>query len=337
MPPVHTANLSGQDTLEHFIGEYPHRQQAKLMTAWLASHTPGTFSFTGLVDPLETTVVSPQATVDYGHCWFSLSEGPAIVRAPAYDKFMSVSVFDMLHNVPGVVTDLQRPVLLIRPGQELPVGDFTVVELETDQGLVLTRMVVDDNLDEVRALSASITMEGGNGDMHRPVQRFSPQVEEIGLKAIAGFVPLSNPDNAFGKKSGDVGALTLAGAVMQGQLGTPSDTVRYHLIMHDDDGALLNGEDTYVVTVPAGIVEGNGYFSITVYGTDDKMLIPNDRGVYDQTTYSATPESDGTHTVTLSPSGGGMNGISTGKPFYALLRAYVPTPGAALTPTVRRG
>lgn len=336
MPTVHTANLSGQDTLERFISEYPNHQQVALMTAWLTTHSPGTFNFTGLVDPLDTTVVTPQATVDYGYCWFSLSEGPAIVRVPAYDKFLSVSVFDMLHNVPAVVANPERPILLVRPGQELPDGDFTVVELETDQGLVLTRMVVAGNLEEVRELSASITMTGGNGDMHRPVQRFSPHVEQTGLKVIAAIVPYINPDIAFGNKSGDVGAVTLAGAVMQGQLGTSSDTVRYCLILHDDDGNPLNGEDAYVVTVPAGIVEDHGYFSITVYGTDNKLLIPNDRGVYDQTTYSATPASDGTYVVTLSPSGDGVNGIPTGKPFYALLRAYVPVHGAALTPTVRR-
>lgn len=161
MPPVQAANLSGQDTMECFIREYPNREQATTMKAWLTTHRPGTFSFTGLVDPLDATVISPQATVDYGSCWFSLSEGPAIVEAPRYGKFLSVSVFDMLHNVPAVVANPGKPLLLIRPGQEVPTGDFTVVELETDQGLVLTRMVVVDNLEEVRALSESITMHGG--------------------------------------------------------------------------------------------------------------------------------------------------------------------------------
>ena len=337
MPSVHAANLNGQDTLERFISEYPNREQVRMMNAWLGTHAAGTFSFTGLVDPLDTTVVTPQATVNYGYCWFSLSEGAAVVQAPTYDKFLSVSVFDMLHNVPAVLANPRRPLLLIRPGQEVPRGNFTVVELETDQGLVLVRMLVVDNLDEVSALSEEFTMQGGNGDMHRPVQRFSPQVEAMGLKVIEGVVPHLNPDIAFGRKSGDVGAVTLAGAVMQGQLGTPSDTVRYSLILHDDDGAPLTGTDTYTVTVPAGIVEDDGYFSITVYGADNKLLIPNDVGVYDRTTYSAAPERDGTVDVTLSPSGGGVNGIPTGKPFYALLRAYVPVQGAPLAPRVRKG
>jgi uncharacterized membrane protein len=36
------------------------------------------------VDRTDRTVVTVQATVDYGYCWFSLSEGPVIVRAPGY-------------------------------------------------------------------------------------------------------------------------------------------------------------------------------------------------------------------------------------------------------------
>lgn len=85
---------------------------------------------------------------------------------------------------------------------------------------------------------------------------------------------------------------------MQGQLGTPSETVRYALLMHDDDGAPLNGTDTYTVTVPAGIVRDTGYFSVTAYGTDNKLLIPNDRG---STTRAPTPPPQTTMAPTASP------------------------------------
>lgn len=335
MAGVHAQNLSGQDTLENAIREYPNRQQVVMMKTWLAENEPGSFSFTGLVDPSDATVITPQATVDYGYNWFSLSEGPAVVRTPEYHRFFSVSVFDMRHNVPAVIANPSRPILLIRPGQQVPDGDYEIVELETDQGLVFTRMVVVDNIDEVRRLSASITMEGGQGDMHRDVQRFSPGVEAAGLAIIEAAVPHLNPDIAFGKKSGDVGDVTLAGAVMLGQLGTPSDTVRYGLILADENGQPFNGETTYIVSVPPGIVHDDGYFSVTVYGTDNKLLIENDRGIYDQTTYSATPEADGSYTITLSPSGDGTNGIPTGKRFYGILRAYQPVAGADLAVTVR--
>ncbi len=88
------------------------------------------------------------------------------------------------------------------------------------------------------------------------------------------------------------------------------------------------------VTVPSHIVQPDGYFSVTVYGTDNKLLIPNELGIYDRTTYTSHLEADGTYIVTLSPDGHGSNGIPTGKPFYGLLRAYVPVKGADINPNV---
>ena len=326
---VGTANA--RDTTEEYLREYPNQEQVKMMNAWLEKNEKGTFQFTGLVDPSDATVVTPQATVDYGYNWFSVSDGPAVIRTPQYDKFFSVSVFDMLHNVPAVITRPDKPILIKRPGQEVPDGDFTVVELETDQGLVFTRMVVVGNMDEVRNLSKSIAMDGGKGDMNRNVQRFSAETEKNAHAVMDTLFSIGNPDKAFGKLTGDVDFIYLSAGVKYGQLGTPSDTVRYAAITVDSNGEPLNGKDTYIVTVPAGLVKEDGYYSVTLYGTDNKLLIPNDKKIYDRTTYSSEPNDDGTYTLTLSPSGDGKNGIPTGgKDFYGILRAYVPVPGAVM-------
>jgi hypothetical protein len=174
--------------------------------------------------------------------------------------------------------------------------------------------------------------------MRREVARFSPAVEKAGLALLAAAIPIvaGAIENPFGKQSGDVGDITLAVGVMIGQLGTPADTVRYRAIMTDGQGEPFNGEDTYLLTVPGGIVHDQGYYSVTLYGTDNKLLIPNAKRIYDRTTYSSTPNADGTYTVTLSPSGEGLNGIPTGKPFYFVLRAYVPVAGADLTVKVEK-
>ena len=320
-----------QDTIENYIREYPNQEQVRMMQRWLETNEPGNFQFTGLVDPTDDTVITPQATVNYGYNWFSLSEGPAIIRTPQYDRYFSVSIFDMKHNIPGVIVNPGLPILLYRPGQTLPEGDFHKLALETDQGLAFTRMVVVDNLDEVMALSSKIVMEGGQGDMDRDVQRFSPETEAAALTLIETAVPLVDTDNIFGSVSGDVGEIHAAVGVFQGQLGTPSNVVRYGLLAVDEHGQPFNGDDTYVLTVPSNIVEEGGYFSVTVYASANKLLIPNDKGIYDQTSYTAEPNEDGTYTVTLSPSGDGQNGIPTGTPFYGVLRAYVPVPGADLT------
>lgn len=318
------------DNVEEYLREFPNQEQVKMMNAWLEKNDKGTFQFTGLVDPSDTTVVTPQATVDYGYNWFSISDGPAIVRAPKYDKFFSVSVFDMKHNIPAVISNPEKPILIKRPGQSVPEGDFYVVELETDQGLIFTRMVVVDNMAEVRKLSKSIVMDGGKGDMIRNVQRFSPETEVQAHAVIDALLSIPNADEAFGKVSGDVSFLNLAAGVKVGQLGTPSDTVLYAVFFADDDGVPLSGKATYRVTVPANLFEEGGYYSVTVYGTDNKLLIPNDKKVYDQTTFSSAPNKDGTYTLTFSPSGEGKNGIPTGKDFYSVLRAYLPASGAVM-------
>ena len=189
-------------------------------------------------------------------------------------------------------------------------------------------MIVIGNMDEVSKLGKLITMEGGKGDMNRNVQRFSSQTEKNALKVIDSVV--GSPDDAFGKVSGDIGMLSKAAGIRGGQLGTPVDTVRYWGGFADNKGEALNAKDTYIVTVPAGLVEKDGYYSVTIYGSDNKLLIPNDKKIYDQTSYSSKANSDGTYTITLSPSGEGVNGIPTGKPFYVILRAYVPSPNAVM-------
>ncbi len=71
-----------QDTIENYIREYPNQEQVRMMKAWLKKNEKRTFQFTGLVDSTDDTVITPQATVDYGYNWFSLSEGPATIRTP---------------------------------------------------------------------------------------------------------------------------------------------------------------------------------------------------------------------------------------------------------------
>ena len=324
------------DTVAEYLREFPNQEQVKMMDEWLTSNQPGEFIFTGLVDPTDTTVVTPQATVDYGYNWFSLSEGPAIITTPEYDKFFSISIFDMKHNVPAVVANPDKPILLMRPGQSIPDGDFTIIELETDQGLALTRTVVVDNMDEVSALREHIVMEGGNGDMTREVEAFPEATASMAHAVMDALFPIINPDDVFGKVSGDVDFLLLATAVKYGQLGTPSETVRYAIIATDSAGQPLKGDETYSVTIPAGLVEESGYYSMTLYGTDNKLLIPNDQEIYDRSTYSSEPNSDGTYTLVFSPSGEGKNGIPTGKDFYGVLRAYVPSPNAVMAAEITK-
>jgi len=326
-------NQNLENTIENYIKEYPNQEQVKMMNIWLEKNEKGTFQFSGLVDPTDETVVTPQATVSYGYNWFSLSDGYAIINTPQYDKYFSVSIFDMLHNIPAVIISPDRPILLIRPDQVAPEGDYTVVYMETDQGLAFTRMVIVENEKEVDDLSKQITMDGGKGNMTRYVERFSAAVEKDAHAVIDASMPIFIKDagNVFGYKSGDVGALALAIGVKYGQLGTPSQLATYDMFFADSDGNPLDGKSTYEITVPANTFRENGYMSVTLYGVDNKFLIPNKLGVYDQTSYTAKPNKDGTYTIIVNPKGDGKNGIPTGKNFYGVFRVYEPIGDAKVT------
>jgi hypothetical protein len=322
------------DTVEEYLKEFPNQEQVKMMDRWLTKNEKGTFWFSGLVTPEDDTVISPQANVDYGYSWFSVSKKPAILTVPKYDKFFSVAVFDMKHNVPLVVKNPTKPILIIRPGQSVPKGDFIVVNIETDQGLVFTRMLIANNFDEVKKLRESIKLKDGKGSMLRNVQKFSPKIEKQALAILDTLTPMVSPDVMFGHKSGEAGFISLATGVRIGQLGTPTGTVRYNVAQKDSKGEFLNGKNTYVLTTPANMFEKGGYFSVTVYSMETKLLMPNDKGIYARTYDNAEVNKDGTYTITLSPNGEGKNGVPTsGKPFYTIIRAYVPTPDVDLFKT----
>ena len=123
-------------------------------------------------------------------------------------------------------------------------------------------------------------------------------------------------------------------SVLTGFIDTVASNRHVHLA--DITWCRRSASSKCTVTVPSGLYNPGGYFSVTLYGTDNKLLIPNDLKIYDQTTFSSEPNQDGTTTITLSPSGGGKNGIPTGKDFYGVLRAYVPAPGAIMKVKVEK-
>ena len=62
---------------------------------------------------------------------------------------------------------------------------------------------------------------------------------------------------------------------MNGPLRTHSDTLRYVAALTDEFGQPFSAEVSYTLTVPPKIAQDSGYYSITVCGTDNKLLISN--------------------------------------------------------------
>ena len=319
------------DTIEAYLKEYPNQQQVIMMNKWLKKNEKGTFWFTGYVTPTDHTVITPQANVDYGYSWFSVSSGPAILSVPKYEQFFSVAIFDMRHNTPLVIRNPVKPILIIRPGQVPPKGDFTIVNLETDQGLVFTRMLISNNLDEIKKLRKDIRLKGGRGDMNRNVQKFSARIEQQAMAVVDALTPLVSPDDMFSHTTGESGFISLATGVHIGQLGTPVGTVRYNVISKDSKDTFFSGKNNYVLTTPADMYEKGGYFSVTLYSKKTKLLMPNDKKIYARTSDNSKINKNGTYTISINPKGDGINGLPTaGEDFYLVIRAYVPTPDVDL-------
>lgn len=310
-----------------FIHWYPAIEQVKMRDEWLQKYKPGEWQFTGMVTADDRTVITPQADVNYGYSWFNISNRPVVVTMPKYDKYYSLSVFDMNHFMEVHVMP-DKPVVIRLPHQKSPVEDAIEIVLHTYWGLAFTRQVIVDNEKEVMDLAWKITITGGGGDFPFVVPDFTREEQEAGLKIIADYVKkLPNGNKVFGSPYEGVGDLDRAAGVMQGQLGTQARYVQYGLYIYDSDKQLLNGKGRYEMTVPpSGLVRNDkGYWSLTIYNSADKYLIPNPANKYHISSYQAKKNEDGTYTLRVNPEGKGENAIpSAGKDFYAIFRVYEP-------------
>jgi hypothetical protein len=118
-----------------------------------------------------------------------------------------------------------------------------------------------------------------------------------------------------------------AAGVLIGQLGIQARYVDYAQYLLDTNGNKLEGKSSYEITVPKdGLMRNDdGYWSLTIYNTEDRYLIPNKENKYVLNFYNLKPNEDGTYTLRVNANGEGENAIPTkGKDFYGVFRVYEP-------------
>ena len=131
---------------------------------WLEEYSPGEFQISGIVTSKDRTVITPQADVNYGYSWFNISKEPVVIKMPAYDKYYSLTVFDMNHFIEVFVMP-DKPIVVRLASQKSPIERCTRSCSEKPmRGWHLTRQVVVDNEAEVLKLSKDITISGGHGN-----------------------------------------------------------------------------------------------------------------------------------------------------------------------------
>ena len=327
------ANAEGDSTVSErriaeYIHWYPAIEQVRMRDEWLAEYSPGEFQLSGMVTSKDRTVITPQADVNYGYSWFNISKEPVVITMPAYDKYYSLSVFDMNHFMEVFVMP-EKPVVVRLSSQKSPIEDAHEIVLQTYQGLVFTRQVVVDNEAEVLKLAEEITISGGGGNKPFIVPSFTEAEAAAGDEIIQEYaLKVPNARKLFGSTNEGVGDLDRAAGVFLGQLGTQAWTVDYAQYVADQNGEALTGEASYQVVVPADlplIADDKGYWSLTIYSMKDRYLIPNDKGRYVISSYKAKKNTDGSITINVNPDGKGTNALPTaGQPFYGVFRVYQP-------------
>ena len=246
---------------------------------------------------------------------------------PEYDKYYSVTVFDMHHFMEVVVTP-EKPVVVRLPHQKSPIQGAHEIVLHTYQGMAFTRQVIVDNEQEVVELAKEISITGGGGDKPFIIPEFTAAEKAAAEQIIVDYArTVTSGRNLFGSAYEGVGDLDRSAGVYRGQLGTQSYVVDYAVSLTDQNQEALNGSDHYEMTVPKEALtrSSKGYWSLTIYSSEDNYLIPNKDNAYVINSYNAVKNDDGTVTIRINTNGEGENVLPTnGKSFYGVFRVYEP-------------
>lgn len=327
--------------VSEYIHWYPAIEQQRMMSEWKSKNNLGTWTHTGRVGAEDRTVITPQADVNYGYCWFNISNGPMTIELPKYSRYSSLSIHDMHHFVQDVLISPEKPIVIRLANQKSPIEDAHDIVLETNCGFAFHRMVIPQSKDEeaVLELTKKFVTTGGDGEEAFIIPEFSDSDRKAALEIIRPYgLKQSNANQMFGKTSQGIGDLDRAAGVFLGQLGIPADFVQYQQYVQSPDGKQLGGDGHYEILIdPKNLMhDDKGYWSVTVCSMEDRYLIPNEKGVYSVTGYNARANEEGTYTVRINPDGEGENAIpSTSKDFYAVMRVYQPAGVVEFPPITR--
>jgi hypothetical protein len=241
--------------------------------------------------------------------------GGLTVTVPDYEFLQLVQIFDENH----VTLDVVYPgkTAHISP-EDLTYGSHVHLFMRTQppsydqEGMAIMRQRQDSV--GVEAASARPYVP----DVKYDLDSFNSLRFDLLRRAVE---EVAQPHRGFIERLEDINTPQYQMVNLAGWGGLPVRHAHYIPIDPRDDGVLA-GEPSSVTFLPPNLrYEDGGYWSMTVYSQDGWVVTER----FNTNSHRATPNSDGTYTLTFNLEGEATNTLDVAENWNGLLRCYLPT------------
>lgn len=309
--------------------------------------------------PTEGTdpVVTPALDHLYTKAVIDLTNGPVVLEVPTVEKgrYFSVHITDQEHYTTFEEIRPTGKFVFVREGYQgdLPKG----AKVLTSRGdyphlFIRTQVKTPEDLPNTMAIQKQIKLTGQAGklafdnaiqftlDTHdiypenqgilKGALDYNAATHKAMFPWIGNYFATNVTDNVgmFGpidSKEPGANDPKKRAAALVGHLGFPANHAYYTGIFNQCDGQRLNGDNSYVVTMP---YENNldEFWSITRYSALTRNTLANAQDVYNA--YNTQPNKDGNIQVTFSVEDPQDSTywmpVNAGEPYYYVERFYAP-------------
>jgi hypothetical protein len=259
------------------------------------------------------TVIRSNFDQIYSYGVFDASGG-LTVTVPEYDHLQLVQIFDGNHVTLAVVYQ----------GQTAHISPSDLTHGRHVYLFMRTQPPEDDEagMAVMRSRQDAVVVEAGSADPYVPdVQYDLDSFNRLRVELIRRAVGEADPHRGFIERLEDVETPQYQMCNLAGWGGLPVRHAHYIPITPQDE-RVLAGEPSSMTFRPPDLRYGDGgYWSVTLYDRDGWVV--TDR--FNTNSHRATPNADGTYTLTFNGDGSAANPLDVAANWNGLFRCYLPT------------